>query len=112
MSVGDEDRVDPVSGGPFQQAGHRRISRVDEQPEPVVVDEVATARLSRRRPCPTAAENRQPHHPKDAKGRTCTWPAYRRDVSGPGALRRRATRLEGRARPPLRWAGPDADRAA
>ena len=61
MSVTDEHRIDLVGVELFQQSRQRRVTGVDEQPEPVVLDEVPAARLARRRPRAAPAENRQPH---------------------------------------------------
>jgi SAM-dependent methyltransferase len=61
VPVADEHRVDPVRGRSFEQPRHGRVPGVDEQPEAVVLDQVATARLTRVGPGAAAAENREPH---------------------------------------------------
>ena len=57
----DENRVDLVRSDPLQQPRHSRIAEVDDQPEPVILNEVAAACLSCRRPCAASAENGKSH---------------------------------------------------
>src|SRR5207247_8833181 len=69
MPVTNEHRVDLTGGDPFQQPRHDRLANVNQQPEPVMLTEVAAARLARLRPAAATAEHCQPH-PKDSTG----WP--------------------------------------
>ncbi|MEU6847366.1 hypothetical protein ABZ930_36395 [Streptomyces sp. NPDC046716] len=59
--MADEHRLDAIRSEVLQQARERRVARVDQKPEPVVLDEVASARLPSGGPGATAAENSETH---------------------------------------------------
>lgn len=61
MPVRDEDGIDFTRWDVTEQTGNHRISGIDEQPEPVVLDQVATAGLVGRRPRAASAEDRKSH---------------------------------------------------
>lgn len=67
VPVADEYSVDLLSGCPLQEPRHRRIAKIDQQPETIVLHQEATARLARLRPRAAPAKNREPHtrHPND-----------------------------------------------
>jgi hypothetical protein len=67
VPVADEYSADLLSSCPLQEPRHRRIAKIDQQPETIVVHQEATARLARLRPRAAPAKNREPHarHPND-----------------------------------------------
>jgi len=71
VPVADEYRVDLCSGYSFHQLRHHRITKIGQQPESVVLNQMAAARLSRIRPGTAAAQHRQPHS-TDPSGRAAT----------------------------------------
>jgi hypothetical protein len=60
MTVADEHGVEVAGSHPFQQPRHRRVARIDQQPEAVVLGQVAAARLAGLRPGAARAKNSQP----------------------------------------------------
>lgn len=61
VPVADEHRVDPVRRCQPQQLWHGRIPKVDDEPEIVMLDQEAAARLARLRPRPASTQNSEPH---------------------------------------------------
>jgi hypothetical protein len=65
MFMTDEHCVYLVRGYPLQQPWHRCEAKVNEQTEPVLLDQVAAARLARGGPRAAPAKHREPH-PKES----------------------------------------------
>jgi hypothetical protein len=82
MSVADEHGVDVLGGRSALQPLHGSVAGVEQQPEPVVLHEVAAARLVGRRPGAAATEHRDAHPDDRTAGlatlRTCCEPANMR----------------------------------
>lgn len=80
MAMADEHRVDVVRRAVLQQPGHRCVAEVDDQPEPVVLDQVAAARPAGLGPG-ALAQNRQPHPPDSRARGPRHWSAMARTCS-------------------------------
>jgi len=63
MLVGHEHGVDLACRPRGQQAWKRCITRIQEQGETVVLDEITATRLVRSRPCPAATDDADSHSP-------------------------------------------------
>ena len=57
VTVADQDRVDLVGGNRAQQLRQDGVAGIDQQPEAVVFEEIAAARLAGCRPAATAADD-------------------------------------------------------
>ena len=68
MTVTDEHGVDRLGGHDPEEPRDDRVARIDEQPEPVVLDEVATAGTAGRRKSAGATEDGESHQ------RRLLWP--------------------------------------
>jgi hypothetical protein len=56
-----EDGVDRLRRSQLEQTRQRRVSRIDEESEVVVLEQVAAAGAAGRRPGAGPAEDREPH---------------------------------------------------
>jgi hypothetical protein len=73
VPVADEHGVELADGHVLEQPWHGRVTRIDEQPEAVVLDQEAAARLARLGPGTARAENSEPHgHHHNGRDRTRT----------------------------------------
>jgi hypothetical protein len=62
VAVADEHSVNLTRLGVFQQPRHGRIAKIDDETEPVVLNQEAAAGLARFRPRTAPAQDREPHH--------------------------------------------------
>jgi hypothetical protein len=62
VAVADEHSVNLSRRGAFQQPRHGRIAKIDDETEPVVLEQKAAAGLARFRPRTAPAQDREPHH--------------------------------------------------
>ena len=60
MAMADEHGIDLGRQEP-EQPGQHRVAGIDEQPEPVVLEQVAAAGFARRRPRAAATDDAQLH---------------------------------------------------
>jgi hypothetical protein len=61
VAVTDEDRIDVGGVDPLQQARHDGVAGIDQEPEAVMLHQVAAARLPGRRPGTAPADHGEPH---------------------------------------------------